>query len=90
MDSMPRVMFGASCTVLIDVRGEPQRPPLPLNDGGLLFRLKMWMSTQQISPVGAVKNGEGRYEAAFYPEDAERVTKWLKDHGARGVGDALP
>lgn len=58
--------------------------------GGLVSRYFRWSIENEVFPVIPGASGGGSYTGAYDPQDAAKVTEWLKSQGALEVApDAL-
>ena len=79
---MANVTFTTLPVVWISIRGERRPFPQIAEDGGLHQRLAEWLTREQIDPIiRSGSAGGGRSYQGYLPEDAAKVTAWLKEQG---------
>jgi len=86
---MAKPKVKATILPLVQVRIEGEQPkgkigfPVIRDDGGLVHEFLLWQLDSGVFGVARAggQSGGGSFCGYFYPEDAEAVAAWLREHG---------
>jgi len=83
----PKVQFGLTPVVRLEIQGESRGEGRTFNDGGLVGRFLKWGLDTSTYAAFSSSCGGGGYVGYFHPEDAEKVKTWLLENGATAAWD---
>lgn len=79
---MASVTAEVTRVIWVSIKGEGGNYPRLPHDDGLCHRFRKWTCENNIDPaIIAGNGGPGFHNAAYWPEDMERIVEWLEANG---------